>query len=208
VVHQNKRYPITIVIVCYLVVSCSNPFSTRKPEPPLKTDGGLPLKVPNTSVNALENMRISWEGRSVSYYLDVLSDDFTFIPDKNDEEAFPQVYQPGTQWDKTREEEFVTKFFSTQVADLIVFEDWKLDPPKLVRSGDGGKNDEYRYHYKVGIVYTDGLILDAPKRLVGTARIFLKEEGGSWFIYRWEDIRTDSTPETYLGTWGVLRARF
>ena len=95
------------------------------------------------------------------------------------------------------------------MADLVVFEDWNLDPPKLIRSTDGGKNDEYRYNYKIGIVYIDGLTIDAPKRLVGTAKIFLKEDGGSWFIYRWEDIRiADPLPGSYIGTLGTLRARF
>lgn len=199
---------VLVAMVGLHLISCRNPFATRQAEDPFKTDGGLPLRAPNTSKNALENLRVTWEGRSATNYLDVLSEDFVFVPDKIDEESFPQVYQTGSMWDRGREEEFATRLFSRKGAELVLFENWNIEPPELLRSTDGGKNDEYKYHYSIGLLYGAGQAIDAPKHLAGTARIFLRELNGSWFVYRIEDSRTDPTPGTYLGTWGALRARF
>ena len=190
---------VSICIFALIVVSgCPNPFGTRAPEVPEVGGRRLPMLVPSSAMNVLNNLKIAYQGLSPLDYLDTLSEDFVFVPDPRDAEMFPDVYMPDQPWDKARESLFTGNLLSDNVTESIWFRAW---PPELTELDEAEKKEIYEYEYEVSLVHGR----DAPSKIQGTGYISLREgDDGVWVIYRWEDEKTN----LLVSTWGELRAKF
>jgi len=181
------------LIFFFLISSgCENPFKLREAEPP--TSGAISILEPVRSENVLKNLKVVHNMLSIDDYMDIFSQDFLFIPDPTDKNAYPEVFSQAQPWDRDREHEFIRRLFDRDITSYIAF-----DATYLLE--ETGAVDRYSYSYSMSIIHNK----DAPKQVEGRAEVYLKQdERRNWSIFRWEDERT----EEEKSTWGELRARF
>ena len=188
-----RIYTAILIVPLLLVFGCRNPFATGEPEPP--TGEQLPLLEPTSAENVLKNLEISCEYMSINNYMDTLSEDFLFLPDRSDSDRFPDVF--SEPWGREKEAIFCQRLFDKEMTSLISFCSSVDSNATLIE--ETVESIHYRYDYDIGIIHRT----DAPSRVQGEAEFYLRcDQHDNWTIFRWEDRKTDSH------SWGELKATF
>lgn len=172
--------------------ACSNPFATRAPELP----EGVQIDYLPHSVaeNILENLRMSCEHRRAADYMNWLAEDFQFEPDPSDAVAYEDEFSEA--WDRSREEEFVSRWLDKRNVLSLKFARWERTFQETV-----GEEERFEYAYAFDLQH----FKNAPKHIEGKGHFYLKaDEQGQWAISRWMDEKIEAS----ISSWGELRARF
>ena len=190
-----------------------NPFSVQTPDCP---SGQLLLLLePTRPENVLANVRIVFEARpqerSPNQYMDQLSEDFFFIPDAQDIQLHPEVYDANrdTLWTREQERRFALAVLDPQSVDAIRFHRWYEAAKDERILAEDGLLETYIFPYEIDFAelsdrgQTGGIISIKGRMEVGL--ITPTVENPVWAIQRWQDQR-DVAPAKR--SWGELRAEF
>lgn len=159
---------------------------------------------PATSPDVLiSNVRVTFEDRQVDFYRRGLRSDFVFRPAFQDS-VEESTRRPGVYdgWGASVEEE-VTRLIM-EGADRIRIRLTEASP--VVREV-GIDTARIRKAYEFSIVSIESVGPDSvtvdSAFYKGILTFFMRDDGGEWGLYRWEDARS-SDPN--IKTWGKLRA--
>ncbi len=190
---------IFIIAALFIVVSCNNPFGTRKAQNPGDVTGA-PIKPATSPENVLYNLKASFESMSIQDYLDVFSEDFVFNPDPDDSLSYAEDFRDG--WGFEKERTYAENFLQINVTKEMFY-----THSYEYKAGDG----MYDYIYSIMVFpATDSTKVEENAgekyNVNGHAWLYLREnDDGQWKIYKWTEI-TSMIEDAFI-TWGVLRVR-
>jgi hypothetical protein len=182
-------------LLCVLVLlSCQNPFSTRKAEPPdLSENRWIQPYSPDL---VLANLVNAIADHSADHFVRCLSSGsgdqtFQFIPDPQAANVYPGAFDA---WDLNRERTAAREVFAWAPADSMyqlsfiedVFETLSADSAVFIK--------RYRLEIHHGRPST-------PNLFEGRMDLRLAPIGGEWFIVRWSDHAESDMP-----SWSRLKA--
>lgn len=199
-VRKIMQWFIIITAAVFIVVSCNNPFSTRKAQDPGDVTGA-PIKPATSPENVLYNLKASFESMSIQDYLDIFSEDFVFNPDREDSVMYLEDFRDG--WGFEKERTYAENFLQINVTSYLEF----FTDLYEYKAGEG----MFDYIYSIMVFpATDSTKVDETinnKYMVkGHAWLYLREnDDGQWKIYKWTEI-TSMIDDAFI-TWGVLRVR-
>ncbi len=149
---------------------------------------------PTTPEIIVRNLETAFENGIFNDYSRALTEDFVFRPDGADSVQI-EVERPGeevfVEWD--REVETATAQTIKDSADSV-------DVVFTLFSDDLIGDDHLRKENYVLTLFQPG---GGEVVYVGQAWFSIRQIGGEWFIYEWEDVRTSQTTPT----WGLLKGR-
>jgi hypothetical protein len=184
------------MLVLFLMVACTNPFSTREVEEPGPEEGSDIFDQPINSEVVLSNLRYALIQKNISNYISCFIDtslvtmNYKFLPDQN------VAKERFTGWDLQDEENYVRRLFNG--SDQIGFEfiDKNITFTTITTSIDSVLTSPFRYELKIQF--------DTLAVYNGKARMKLvKNVNSLWAIYYWEDFRDETNNPN---TWSVLKA--
>ncbi|MDP7361611.1 MAG: PDZ domain-containing protein, partial [Candidatus Latescibacteria bacterium] len=146
-------------------VETANPFATRQPECP--SGQLLFLREPTTPEAVLFNVRDTFQGFSPIQYLDLLSDDFLFVPDLDGLSLYPEVFQaPGdydpeadrdTLWTREDERRFATNFLDRTEFQRITFDRWyQAGEDDVIFDDSDPLRETYIFNYAIELILPPG----------------------------------------------------
>jgi hypothetical protein len=180
----------------------SNPFATRQPECP--SGQLLFLREPTTPEAVLFNVRDTFQGFSPVQYMDLLSEDYLFVPDLGGLELYPEVYQPpgdydpvsdrDTLWTREDERRFATNFLDRTEFQRITVDRWyQAGEDDVIFDESEPLIETYIFDYAIDLTLPpndEGVSLLIQVR--GRAEVDLTTptvENPVWIVRRWQDLR-------------------
>ncbi|MEW6687232.1 MAG: hypothetical protein AB1393_13685 [Candidatus Edwardsbacteria bacterium] len=184
-----RRSPILglfgVIGLVTVLTGCSL-FKTRTAPKP--SQSGVVWQAPLKPAVVLTNFKNSYTGTNLGYYLDCFTQDFVFLADPYERNGIDSL--KFVNWDREVEETVTQRIFtsgaislsfsSTEPADEI------LDTLAVLYRGY-----EFRLYF-----------YPQEKYAKGKSRFYLRREGDYWSIFKWEDIRADTTD------WGEIKGTF
>ena len=191
-------------------LGAAQPFATQTPDCP--TGPRLTLLEPTRPELVVINLRLIFqaqpEARNVVQYMDQLSPDFTFIPDEEDIQLYPEIYG-DTAWNRQQERRFaqavldpsrigkivITRWYESSKDERILSEDQLLETFRFPYEGElNERTEEGEPASLLGIKGWMEVDLVTPTI-----------ENPVWSILQWRDYRDQATARR---SWGELRAEF
>ena len=190
-----------------------NPFAPQIPDCP---SGQLRfLREPTRAENVLANVKSIFEApptsRNLGQYMDQLTADFTFVPDENDVQLHPEVYDASrdTLWDRDQERSFAQAIFDPERIRIIRFLRWYRSSDDERILSDDQKSETFIFPYEAEFVEESGSgespSLLSIKGWMEVDLVTPTVENPVWAIRQWRDQRD---PATAKWSWGELRAEF
>ncbi len=178
-----------------MILASSCVFTPRDPAEPLDSDVEWIRPIEPEAV--IVNMEAAIEGLQALNYENSLADDFDFTPSTIDStEAAPGYFD---SWGKTRELSSIDRLIS-QAHSLSL--EWNFDLNEdLSESGDIADITLDNYQLSVTFKVEEGEELQEPVVFEGSARLYLRDIDGQWFLYLWDELTANSD-----NSWGRLRA--
>jgi hypothetical protein len=183
-----------------MLVGCTNPFSTREPEPPQ-------INATPQAVNSLQNhpdslftkIKYAFKEKNVNYYLDCLSDptrwniQYTFIPHQHEITRL-------VAWNRQDEYNYfygIINDENTISFDLQIFniQDWTL-------VGASQDTMQSRFSYEIVLNFKNKQEYYKGRSIF---KIFRSPQS-LWYIYYWEDLQLEASQTE--GTWSTLKASY
>jgi len=191
---SKNRY--TILSLFALLISCTNPFTTRDVEPPGdKTQSDI-FDQPTSSEIVMSNLRFALEQMNSENYIKCFVDSsqttdypFVFQPDQNID------YIKFSGWQLTDERNYINKIFNSSKNIVFTYLD-NPQPQPIASAINLAETPYFRYE----------LTVDNGETAVyqGKARMRLVQNDQTlWSIYYWEDTRDDTQNPN---TWSLLKA--
>lgn len=180
-----------------LVASCGV-FEPRDSEAPEEGSGGsvyVPPQEPGVVVTNLVTVMVEAPHTN---YPELFSEDFSFIPDPDDVLTLENIYGQGVfdDWDMGVE---------VQVGDRL-FDRYFL---ALLELSEGTVTEDTDSTYAVLHEYEFDILGDQGwSTFRGTANFRIRRDlsDNLWYIYQWEDFRTEASDSAGVdGTWGLRK---
>lgn len=188
-----------LLLVLVLTSACTNPFTTREPEPP--ETGGIPFLPPRTPEVVLQNMRNAILEQNVENYIRCLSDaarvarGFVFLPEPGVANENPGVFD---NWSRESERNYFVQQRAFLPADSL-----RNLSLQTVQSSQFADSAQFVENYTLTLRHTQR-DRGVPVIVGGQATFWLGvDDFGDWAIYRWEDRSNSDLP-----TWSVLKAAY
>jgi len=159
-------------------------FDTRNPAAP--SGGGSDWQLPTTPDGVFTNFGNAYNGTNLTNYLRSFTDDFVFQADPRDTLLAPRGRYAN--WTRDVESQVTASFFNQGTVAL------NFANPQ----GSTGENTADWYQ-------------DYELRISGAASLYARGKGhflmrkdtdGFWAVYRWEDVKTDTTD------WGQIKGTY
>jgi hypothetical protein len=195
----KKKTKILIFIFSLAYQYCDNPFATREPEPPQKSQSSW---IQPTSPNyVLVNLKNAMQEKNKSNYLRCLADtsvspkEFIFSPEPAVANANPGVFD---RWDKEAESNYINQLYSHLPKDSLITVTFnRLKETTFQDSVILLQNYAIKMQDKCDeTICFNNLAGQAEFRLLRTSDDF-------WYIHRWSDVAISDSL-----TWSDLKARF
>ena len=189
-----KIRPIQNLLFVLLVLSCQNPFSTRKAETPdLSENRWIPPYSPDL---VLDNLINSVADHDADHFVRCLSSGtgdqaYFFIPDPQVVNVYPGAFDG---WDVNKERAAIRQIFAWTAADSLC----QLSFLENVLETQSADSAVFIKHYRLDIHHSRP---STPTRFEGRMELKLVPIGGEWFITRWRDQAESDVP-----TWSRLKA--
>jgi hypothetical protein len=195
----RRSWPFVWLLVAGLglVASCGV-FEPRDSESPEEGSGGSVYVPPQEPPVVISNLVTVMVESPHTNYPELFSEDFTFVPDPDDVLTLESIYGQGVfdNWDMDVE---------LQVGDRL-FGRYFL---ALLELSEGTVTEDTDSTYTVYHEYWFDILGDRGwSRFRGAAnfRIKMDPSDNLWYLYQWEDFRTESSDSTDIdGTWGLLK---
>ncbi len=190
------RKPVCIAVIGLALgfSACKNPFQTRTPEPPKRTQSTWLL--PHSPGIVFINLRNALAELNAVNYKRCFSDSFRFIP-----EAAVANTNPGkfANWDAQKERSYLEQMINPLPPDSA----FSLRLDSLSTVDIGSESIIYLQDYEL-IARHRLQSIGVPRKVSGEGRFWLnKNRFEEWSIYRWEDFASGSA-----FTWSTLKAAF
>ncbi len=159
-------------------------FDTRNPAQP--SGGGSDWQLPTTPDGVFANFRSAYEAKNLTNYMRSFTSDFLFQADPRDTLLAPRGRYAN--WNSGVESQVTSSLFNQGSINLIF-----TNP-----QGSTGENTADWYQ-------------DYELRISGAASLYARGKGhflmrkdtdGFWAVYRWEDVKTDTTD------WGQIKGTY
>lgn len=178
--------------------SCDNPFATRTPEPPTRSQGTF--VTPLTPEAVIANLRNAVTEQNLVNYTRSLADPtrggrFVYEADPAVIASQPELFADWVVANEQRYFNQLNAVLPTDSTRSLVFA-----AETATNLGDSALFVE---NYLLVVRHTQQ-VNGIPSRYAGQARFTLKRNNlGEWAIHRWADFSTGSLP-----TWSALKASF
>lgn len=173
--------------------ACDNPFQTRTPEPPERTQNTWLL--PHSPEIVFVNLRNALAELNVVNYGRCFADSFRFVP-----EASVDIRNPGKfiNWSAKEERGYFEQMRNPLPLDSTF--SLRLDSLQTINMGES-----VMFLQRYELVARHGRQSEGiPRRVAGTGRFMLRRNSfGDWSIYLWEDFARGNA-----FTWSELKAAF
>lgn len=185
--HRGRRGRKTIVTAGLLVslVSGGCIFSTRAPHDPAGQE--VPWISPDRTEAVLENIRVTFNAKSVENYNRSMADDFTFKPADPDDIATGGGCFDG--WNKEREVQVFSDILTKTSTQKITFTWGTHGEPESVPE----RPEDRLYRL---LPYKMVFAPPADTTFEGKANLYMRAVNGLWALYRWEDVRVSAETMT------------
>jgi hypothetical protein len=208
-----ERFTVRGDVVELARLGASNPFATQIPDCP--TGPRLILLQPTRPELVILNLRLIFqaqpEARNAGQYMDQLTDDFTFIPDEEDIQLYPEVYDVSrdTLWNYQQERRFAQAVLDPSRIGRIVISRWYESSKDERILSEDQLLETFRFPYEGEFNERTGEGESASalgiKGWMEVDLISPTIENPVWSIRQWRDYRD---PATARRSWGELRAEF
>lgn len=191
-----------------------NPLTTRLPDCPSGTLLFLRERTEPSSV--LFNVKTIFQNTSSSQYMEQLTEDFLFVPDREDIDLHPEIYQippdydpdRDTLWTWEQERNFAVEVLNPTRFQKIDFIRWYSSSKDEIIFSEDGLLQTYIFPYEIDLseLSSDGAVNSFG--LKGQMEVDLvtpTQENPVWAIQRWKDFRDPASAKL---SWGELRAEF
>ena len=188
-----------VLISVFLFIDCENPFATREPEPPQKSQSNWIQ--PTSPGYVLINLKNAMLEKNKSNYLRCLADtsvssqDFRFFPEPAVANAHPGVFD---RWGKEAEANYINQLYSyLQKDSLIAITFDRLKETTFQDSVILLQNYVLKMQDKCDMP-------NCMRNMAGQAEFRLvRTQDDFWYIHRWRDVSTSDSL-----TWSDHKARF
>lgn len=180
-----------------LVASCGV-FEPRDSEDPEAGSGGSVYVSPQEPAVVISNLVTVMVEAPHTNYPELFSEDFSFVPDPDDVLTLESIYGQGVfdDWDVEVEVEVGERLFSRYF--LALFE---IDEGTVTEDTDSTYSVLHEYQFD--ILGDQGW---SNFRGVANFRIKRDPSDNLWYIYQWEDFRTEASDSAGIdGTWGLRK---
>lgn len=189
----------------------SNPFVARLPDCP--SGPTLSLRERTRPESVLLNIRTTFEGRSPTQYMEQLTEDFIVIPDPEDIDLHPEVYQapegyvPGqdTLWNREAERRFAVAVLDLDVFLQVRFNRWYTASRDERIPSEEGFSERFIFPYEIEFTGRNDQETFELKGRVIIKLVTTSIENPIWNVQSWEDQRDVASAKR---SWGELRAEF
>lgn len=188
----------------------SRPLAPQIPDCP--SGQRLALYEPVRPEFVLFNLRLLFEAppesRNVGQYMDQLAQDFAFVPDEQDIQLHPEVYQADREplWGRDQERNFAQAILDPKRIEKIRFFRWYESAMDERILGEDQRRETFVFPYEAE--FTEKGDLSTVLAIKGWMEVDLVTptvENPIWTIQQWRDRRD---PATAKHSWGELRAEF
>ena len=189
----------------------SNPFAARLPDCP--SGPTLPLRERTRPEAVLLNIRTTFEGRSPTQYMEQLTEDFIFIPDPEDIQLHPEVYQASesyvprrdTLWNREAERRFAIALLDLQLFRQIRFNRWYTASRDEREIFEDELLERFFFPYEIEFIGLNEVETFELKGRMIVDLVTTSIENPIWNVQSWEDQRDVASAKR---SWGELRAEF
>jgi hypothetical protein len=183
-----------VMVLAFGHGACENPFQTRTPEPPTRTQRTWLL--PREPGDVFTNLRNALADLNVVNYKRCFADSFRFIPEATVAHANPGKFDG---WNLQKEGGYLEQMLNPLPPDSA----FTLRLDSLSIDAIGSESIIYLQRYEL-IARHRLQNVGVPRKVSGEGRFWLSRSNfGDWSIYRWEDFASGSA-----FTWSTLKARF
>lgn len=194
------RFLLTLFL---LFIACTNPFSTREPDPPRTSNQPLPSNVlQNHPDSLLAKLQYAFQDANRFYYKECLADSsqpdidmhFTFIATQDERDRL-------TGWTRQDEINYFDQLSSNDEIESKTLQIYDTQPEWTPL---GGSQDSLQNRFSYQIV----LKFKTRKETYEGQGIFkiIRSNQSLWYIYYWEDLPSGS--DQIDGTWSTLKANY
>ncbi|MFN5309337.1 MAG: hypothetical protein ACK5C0_07770 [Candidatus Kapaibacterium sp.] len=192
-----------LLILCTLLISGCDIFTTRTPENPLNAGG---IFTPPTSASlVIENLLNAIKEKNTENYILCLADttrnarqSFQFYPSSDVSARFFTLF---SQWSLTNERQYILSLFSKLPNDEIPLLSLTKNRFDVITPDSAIFVSDYE-------LTANHSITSAPTKVKGILRLTLiPDRTGLWSISRWTDGNVETGSELQ-STWSELKAQF
>jgi hypothetical protein len=190
-----------------------SPFATQTPDCP--SGQRISLLEPTRPEFVLANLRTLFQARpevrNPDQYLDMFTQDFSFVPDEQDVQLHPEVYDASrdTIWNLEQERSFAQAILDPDRIQTISFIRWyeSANDERIV--SEDQRHETFVFPYEAE--FNEKVQADEPPSVLaikGWMEVDLVTqtvENPVWAIEQWRDRRDLATAKR---SWGELRAEF
>ena len=191
-----------------------SPLATRIPDCP--SGSPLFLRERTRPTDVLFNVKTTFENFSSNQYMEQLTEDFAFVPDQEDIDLHPEVYQAppdydpdrDTLWNREQERRFAVELLDPKRFQKIDFIRWYKSTIDEVRPSEDGLRETYIFPYDLDFIEQprDGVSNRfGVKGVMEVDLVTPTQENPVWSIQRWWDQRDRASAKR---SWGEVRAEF
>ena len=180
-----------------IMASCGV-FEPRDSEPPEEGSGGSVYVPPQEPAMVVSNLVTVMVESPHTNYPELFSEDFTFVPDRDDVLTLESIYGQGVfdNWDVDVELQVGDRLFNRYFLALL-----ELSEGTVIEDTDSTYTVYHEYEFDIlgdkGWSYFRG---------AANFRIRRDPSDNLWYLYQWEDFRTEASDSTGIdGTWGLLK---
>ena len=194
-----RRAPWMLVAVLSVVLSGGCLFGPREPDGPPE-DNPVDWQTPiNTSI-VLQNLKASFEGKSISNYRNCFADTYRFHVDPADSlDAGEEGYDRYANWTREDEEHAAQGIFGDAAGITVSFTN--VEEPQEDLDITYRRDD-----YELTVEWESGEHVNEEITYKGRATLWMRRDNtGRWAIFRWVDRRSG---EEGVESWGKLRGDY
>ena len=174
------------------------------------------MREPTDPALVLLNLKTTIENFNSVRYMEQFADNFVFVPDWEDIELHPEIYQApedydpasDTLWTWEQERFFANELLNPDDFQEVDFIRWYKSTLDEVRISEDGLMETFIFPYEIDFVEQPHEGEVNRLAIKGLMTIFFATptpENPIWTIQRWEDQRDSASAKR---SWGELRAEF
>ncbi len=187
------------VLIVLLLLACTNPFDTRKPEEPTSEDNLPSSTLQSNPDSLLTKIQLAFKLKDTKSYGDCFADSlqlgtgFTFIPESDES---PRLIN----WSRNDEINYFNKFVNAEDLQEVNIE--YSDRIPFVTFNNSPDTLQGQFNYRITAEFKSKTESYQGRSIVN----ILKSQPSLWYVFKWEDFKIDS--DTADSTWSTLKANY
>ena len=187
---------VRILVAGLVLVASCGVFEPRDSEDPKEGSGGSVYIQPQEPAVVISNLVTVMAETPHTNYPELFAEDFTFVPDPDDVLTLESIYGQGVfdDWDVDVEVQVGDRLFGRYFLALL-----ELSEGTVIEDTDSTYTVVHEYRFDI-------LGDQGWSNFRGAANFRIKQDPSDklWYIYQWEDFRTEASDSAGIdGTWGL-----